>query len=890
MASGRRAWTIRTACAVIALAGLGIGATPQALAQTVSEYSEAEYQALLKRHVSDSFAGIAFRFARETQEPTVATYRLVGSLLSLSRRLVPDDLDLLRSEIEAWKAAGDAERELTCTRELVRLDPRDTVAQLRLLTSSIAKLQDADQRVAVYERLLGKDGSKFDESIRSRLALDAALLARETGDERGFLDKLTYAVTADMTNKEAAALFATYFLDRTSNPRERADILANVILSDPLDADAHRNLAIELMRQGAYPAARRFYDCMGSIQKASGVEETSQVLFDYLLAVWNADGAARAIDMIRTIELQAQMESDQARQDLINQGHQAPPRQPVVIAAMLETVRMAIYAARGDQQQSLISLQRSDFVSMATIERLREEAAKLGPRAEAELAELERHTVLEILWLRLLCGQELDKAKATLEVLRSNTVKPLTDEALRRYDGWLAAHMGDTDIARDLLNPIADSDANARFALAVCAEKEGKSDEAIEHYTKVARVAPVSTLAGMARMRIERLQSRPLEMTPAVRELNDAMLSFAPWLNKMTYEPRSFVSLVVEPINTKIDALGRVDLRVRLRNEMGSSGIPLGVGSDRTINSRILLSPMVTTSLVKQSQLMRPEVIRLDRRLRLKPGESIETTFWGGRWKVGEVLDASMNMQATLRWRGVQGFKVTEKGLFEPGPLCVTYDSSLITREILPIPVTAGAMADELALTRGPDFMRSILAASLPMRMGYMQIRQSQTVDPTSPEGSDLAQTLPQIIQERQIIMSTLLQKIGSLDSLEKSFVVIKMATAGLFAGENRSDVLATVDPLSDPILTISTLIALGGAFDPATFNAAAESSDRDVREVARIMISMAEAVGGNQPPLPDGTAPEATDAPVSPADDIPPPDTYPGDEVPPPDSAPTTP
>lgn len=880
MASRPRAWMVRTACVIAALAGLGgVGVGP-AHAQMVSEYSEADYRALLNRHVADGYASIAFRFARETKDPTVDTYRLAANLLRMAHRLVPDDSDLLRSEIEAWKAVGDAGQELACTRELVRLDPRDTVAQLRLLTSAIAKLQDADARMAVYERLLGKDGAKFDESIRSRIALDAALLARETGDERGFLDKLTYAVTADMTNKEAAALFATYFLDRTSNPRERADILANVILADPLDADAHRNLAIELMRQGAYGAARRFYDRMGEIQHASGIEETSQVLFDYLLAIWNADGAARGIEMIRTIEARAQLDADKARQDLINQGYEAPPRQPVVIAAMLEMVRMAIFAARGDQQQALYSLQRTQIVSDATIQRMREDAEKIGPEEVARIDESAHQTELEMLWLRLLCGQEIDKAKETLEKLRGDTVRPLTEDALRRYDGWIAAHMGDTDIARDLLTPIAEKDANARFALAVCAEKEGKNAEAIEHYTKVAQAEPVSVLAGMARMRIERLQSKPLEMTPPVRELNDAMLAFAPWLDKITYEPRSYVSLVVEPINPKIDVLGRVDLKIRLRNEMSSSGIPLGVGPDRTINSRILLSPMISTSITQQSQLMRPEIVRLDRRLRLKPGESIETTFWGGRWKVGEVLDASMNMQATLRWRGVQGFKVTEKGLYEVGPLCVGYDSGLITREILPIPGSAGALADEIALTRGPDFMRTILAASMPLRLSHMQMLQAQNADPNDRDAARRAEILPQLIQERQIILSTLKQRLSSLDTMERAFVVLKLATAGIFSGEDRSEMLTLVDAQSDPFLTVAMMIALGGAFDRDTFVKASESNDPQVREIARLFMAMAEVIG-QQGPGAEG------DAGAAPQGDVPPPDVAPPPDSPPPDMAP---
>src|SRR5690606_22072900 len=120
--------------------------------------------------------------------------------------------------LEAWYAAGDEAKVIEVTREIIRLDPSDTVAQLRLISDRISRYQSVEERQTAFDRLLGESGGAIDPSVRSRLALDDALLARELGDEQRFVERLSMATQLDSSNKPAAVLAATYALERLTDP------------------------------------------------------------------------------------------------------------------------------------------------------------------------------------------------------------------------------------------------------------------------------------------------------------------------------------------------------------------------------------------------------------------------------------------------------------------------------------------------------------------------------------------------------------------------------------------------------------------------------------------------------------------------------------------------
>ena len=270
----------------------------------------AEDQQRVQRAAGDLLARTLLRRARNLSRPTTSDYRLAALGLNIARRASPQDAELLRHEIEAWTAADDTPRLIEATRELVRLDPRDTIAQLRLIDTQIGRLNTVEDRRLAYERLLGSAGQNLRPSVRSRLALDAALLAREDGDQRMFLKLLTDATLLDATNKNAAALYASVMLPYADTPLERFELIANMLQADPLDVSAYENAAIELMSSGAYDGAARFLNRMRDLLTASGQDFMSRQhlteprlydearVNDFLIVSWHTRGSESVLSYI----------------------------------------------------------------------------------------------------------------------------------------------------------------------------------------------------------------------------------------------------------------------------------------------------------------------------------------------------------------------------------------------------------------------------------------------------------------------------------------------------------------------------------------------------------------------------------------------------------------
>lgn len=290
---------------------LASGQTPRRATEAPrSEAERGDEQTQVARANSDLLVRALLSRSRNLGQASTADYRLTALGLRLARLEFPNDAELLRNEIEAWVAADDAARVMDATRELVRLDPRDTIAQLRLIDTQIGRLNTAEERREAYERLIGPAGARLRGSIRSRLALDAALLAREAGDQESFLRLITEATVLDSTNKNAAAIYASVMLPTARTRLERFEILANVLQSDPLDAMAYENISIELLSAGAYEASLRFQNRLRDILSASGADYMSRQrlidlrLFeesrvnDYLIATWQHAGVERAMSFI----------------------------------------------------------------------------------------------------------------------------------------------------------------------------------------------------------------------------------------------------------------------------------------------------------------------------------------------------------------------------------------------------------------------------------------------------------------------------------------------------------------------------------------------------------------------------------------------------------------
>jgi hypothetical protein len=618
--------------------------------------------------------------------PSENDYTLTAGILGLATELNPGDLDLLRRSIDAWQGAGRRDRVASLTSRLVELDPEDRVAQLRLISSRINDIQTASARIAAYDRILSPAGNAIDASIRSRLALDAALLAREMGDEDGFLARLTRATQLDATNKDAAALAASIVLDSDADELARVETLLNVVIADPMDASSHANLSRELRGAGAFEAAQRFQDNADAIYAAEGRYDDPQITYERLLTLWGSygpetvaaslDDRERALRTNRTNEIAAYQAA----------GRQPPPGpapEQVTLEPILEVLRASANIALG-RANRVETTARLLTQEAANAQQVIAQAAQQGAEpAQVEQASEQLKLIFsELLWLRLWSGVQTADAEALLTSMRTSGL--ISDpSAVRRYEGFIALRKGEFAKAQELLGGLADSDPRARIGLALLEESRGNTRAAAANLAPLAIEQTGSMLGLYARSTIERLLNSPVAPSPVATRINEYFRSVPRWLDEMTRDPREFMVLEAAWPETSLHPLDGLPLILRLRN---IGRIPLPVGPNLTINSRLLLSPDPTIGGEKPPTRLQPEVAELNRTLRIMPGQGTEIRVNTGLGAVGAALDNAATQVSTIRWQVAQGFLVDQQGTFYRGPTSVSASSPLISRRRLSIP------------------------------------------------------------------------------------------------------------------------------------------------------------------------------------------------------------
>lgn len=735
----RRGWAIATA-ALLTIAGAVAAKQPGEGAPAANPASEqAVREDVAQAATARRIARAALLNLRAIPQPTQGDYRIAGIVLDMARALLPDDAPLLRRTIEAWQAAGESDVALELTRELLRRHPDDQSALLRVVSASVSRLQSVVDRLSASDRL--SQAAALPPTIRSRLALDAALLARERGDEQGFVDRLTRAAQIDAANKEAAALAATYFLERSQEPLGRVELLANLLLADPLDPSTHLRLGQELLAHGAYEGADRFLrlvdSLIASLRLSPTSEERERLWIAQRMATWGWKGPDAVLDEIN--------EEEQKTRDAIARArYQAELRgeKPDDAAAefspdpAIELTRLVIADAIERRDQMELAMQRLDALSSQTLERIQSLLDDKESPPSPQRAENLRRTALinraQMTWFRLWSGLELDRAAADLDRLASESSAVKSDDAapggaaheaigaqdafsfsqraLSRDRGWLAGQRGDRDEAERLLAPLTDADPLARLGLARAADIAGDRRAAILGYARLALEQPATLVGLYARTRVERLIERRLAPTPTAASLDSYARSLPAIIDEMTSDPAIFTSLTLRLPTPKLSPLDPLLVRVRLGN---TSPIPLAVGDVEPIGSTLLLTPRISARTERAFTDAQPEVARLSERLRLEPRESFEETVWVGGGQAAQLLDLLTAQPVSVRWSALQSFMIGPGGNLREGGLALRGQTGLATR-----PSAAGAnesveqILARLDAAQGPALLEAILLAT----------------------------------------------------------------------------------------------------------------------------------------------------------------------------------
>ncbi len=670
--------------AAVAGLALGMSVSPgeyQFVSSVLAQPAPRPEDSVIAQRTAKGIANIALLDLQTTGTPDVPAFRMAARLLEAAHTISPRDEQILRLLIDALSEAGEGEKVLEYTRRLVELSPRDTVSLLRLISGGVSSLQDADARLAAYERLLGPKYEKtIDESIRSRLALDAALLLREQGDTDGFVAKLTLATTLDSTNKDAASLAATYFSMQSDDAVGRLTLLINLLKADPFDPETHLAIGRELSANGAFEQAKRFFLNYQLLSTRLSLRPTASEVAEFQTIAWMLDGPERLISQTRlqveqertrlAAERRAKLTEDPTATDL-------PDPDEYRLAMEVERVRAIAAAALGDEAQIDYVAQELEGTISRRAASLLDAAKRPADMTEEEATAEVKSIAAELMWMRLWIGRNLEGAVTTLESIEKDT--GLNPESLARFQGWVRLRRGQLDGAAEVLSPLETSDPLAAIGMALIAEKKGEQSSAVERYTKVYHMYPGTLAGAYSKSRAEVLIGSAPVPPAGSKPVADLAGAVPGWLEGIIADSRRVFSLRASAVYPRIGPLDYAVVRLTILN---LSPIPLGIGPDRPIQSSMLLAPRLTVAYRPIGVGNASNIARVDRRLRLLPQESVEVDVWADAGVLSFILDQTSIASAELRWNVLQGFSIDADGMYSAGPMNVSSETGVLTRAV----------------------------------------------------------------------------------------------------------------------------------------------------------------------------------------------------------------
>ncbi len=696
-------------------------------------------EASLSRATAARVARLAMMDLRASESPGPRDYALAARLFEVAESLDPSNPEYARRSAEAWWSTSRFDESYAATRRLVRLDPKDTVAQLRLITAGIGRLQSVEERLAAYERFLGRDGASLDASIRSRLALDAALLSRERGDEAGYVSGIRRAATLDATNKDAALLLLRLGEETGVDPATRLELVSNLLLADPLDPQVHRRFVDELGSAGAFAPARRFHEIIRTLTLASQRYQTFALTIESAFLEFYIDGPEKPYEHV-TKELAA-LRAERARELRereklnIDAVGLAPPEE-VRLPIEVEPWRLILALAQDDADalQAIIEdlAKTASTDSVVLTDRARRPAGMTDAQAFARARD---ESLIVQLW-RLVT--DLDTPRVPDRLDTSVLGLPEHDPSVCAGMALLAARAGRLELADEMLSRASGTSFWFETAKAVVLEIKGDVPGAYAAYRLTASLYPFELPGVFAHVKAEQIgRAHGLSPPPESVRLRARLAQIADavptWVDAMAANPRSFEVVSVQEDRLTAGATEPVRLRVSIRNVSQKA---LGLGAGRPISTRFLLVPSIEIAGRTFMSLSFPEVADLEQRLRLKPGEQVEAVIEPGLGVAGLVMETASGKPGRVRWRVVQGFVQRGDGARVPGPACVEVNSGLITRSML----------DEASLDRG-ELARRVAAAPeadlLPLLTGVRaSIMAGDRTEPTLEERRALAQAV----------------------------------------------------------------------------------------------------------------------------------------------------
>lgn len=639
-----------------------------------------------------------------------ADYELAMNLLNMGLGLDPEDADMARQVVQAAWNAGDNEALIDATRMVIRSDPKDTVATLRLISAIVNREQTVEGRIASYNRFLGERGEGIDVTVRSRLMLDLALLERERGNESGFLSALRKSAKLDPANKEPQSLVSQNYSRTIAEASTLLRLQLRVLYADPIDPHVYITIARLCAVEGATDAAWRFLNNGIDIFKID-VGITPPILQEQQLALlWQHEGPQAILDelnpsladerAVNALKIEARKEADEPFDDIT-------PPEDIRYEAGIDRIRLLAASILEDQEtvdSVLLDLRRGLVSDMET---MKEQMNIRGVNRGVLLGEYLRK-VVSFQTMRAIVGVDHSVIKEDIDQMIE--VSPELEQFFRPFEPFSEFAKGNFARAKEIAQDSLDPSVSRDMLLARSTEQVGDTDEAIELYIQMTRDYPLKAAGAMARSRLKELTNGAQLRTEEGTKMEEIARRVPAWFDQMIQHPENTMDLSIVPSKISYEPGEVAKLRIRVTN---LSTLPLGLGGTHPIDSNLLIVPGFSESERGFRGIGRARVVDLGRRFRLDPLESLvielEPDSVQSRWLIQNQPQSVVRQ----RWRALQGFQPSPNGGIINSPFGLVSETQLVGREVLG---EASASADIIIESiRSPEtnaFERGVLAAS----------------------------------------------------------------------------------------------------------------------------------------------------------------------------------
>ncbi len=628
-------------------------------------------------------------------EPTATDYEVALTLSEWSTELVPDWLDGWRVYLQIASVAESvddrgAERLRNALSAIVRLDPRDEVARLRLLSLAVDRYGTVEERVAAYERLLAPENlSRLGGPVASRLALELALLLYRNGDVEGFASRLAESVALDPAHPAATEMAAGFLRHRVNDAVGEAELALTAAVANPANLDPLQTLAKLCLSNGAFAAAQRLYGIVLPLMQVQR-QSMAEVSAGLALSEWALGAAPTAVAIIdkrqRDLDQLARAEARLQDPDFDwsqAEGIRVPPNR------QLSTLKAIIL-------RSVDSPDADAAVGEALLA-MRMEAdqiARGGNSMETSrgIAELALESVSMLLWL----GADVENAVGMYEQLMESA--RIGSAASARIEGWIALRRGDAAKAIELLEPLVAVDAVSSIGLAQAYLDLDRRGDAARQFLEIWRKQPGSALGVWSRDRLATLLGRPVPPSETAESLEALVRGLPRTYDRLLSDRERAVGLMVRPRKPSVGPLEPVEVDVEITN---LTDLPLAISSAGPIDPNLAIIANATVSQLDRAVASQPLVVPISGVLRLGPRERLVVPVDLSLTAFGDVLDRTALSGSTLGCRALTNFRPVSGGALQPGPLGAKAEGSQI--RVDGVRVSAGWVEDALAAIATPD-------------------------------------------------------------------------------------------------------------------------------------------------------------------------------------------